>query len=90
MAFKERVFSGVQPTSSWLLREDLLRSLNDVGYAAVTVLDDRIERNGPRLTLIARRTVACEEHRAAIDDADNWRVRALEVEAQLAAARQAA
>jgi tRNA (mo5U34)-methyltransferase len=49
------VFSGVQPTSAWLLRRDLLRSLSDVGYETITVLDDRMERNGPRLTLIARR-----------------------------------
>jgi tRNA (mo5U34)-methyltransferase len=52
------VFSGVEPTSLWLDRADLLRLLGDVGFDAVEVLDDRRERNGPRFTVLARRTAA--------------------------------
>jgi tRNA (mo5U34)-methyltransferase len=50
------VFSGAQPTSAWLIRDDLFRCLRDVGYSSIQLLDDRMERNGPRLTLIARRS----------------------------------
>ncbi len=50
------VFSGVEECSCWLLREDLLRLLGDVGYDQVEVLDDRRERNGPRFTVMARQT----------------------------------
>src|SRR5262245_23247709 len=52
------VFSGVEPTSFWLDRDDLLGLLGDVGFDAVEVLDDRRERNGPRFTVLARRTPA--------------------------------
>ncbi len=50
------VFSGVEPTSRWLYREDLLDLLGELGFAAVEVLDDRRERNGPRCTVLARRS----------------------------------
>jgi len=50
------VFSGVEPTSRWVYREDLLRLLGDLGFASVEVLDDRRERNGPRFTVLARRS----------------------------------
>lgn len=49
------VFSGVEPTAVWLQREDLLRLLADAGFETTEVVDDRQERNGPRLTLLARR-----------------------------------
>lgn len=75
------VFSGVQPTSAWLTREDLFRCLRDIGYTTVTLLDDRKERNGPRLTLIARRPAAGNE--------ETLQSRLMEVEAQLAALRAA-
>lgn len=75
------VFSGVQPASAWLMRDDLLRCLQDIGYTTVTVLDDRKERNGPRLTLIARRPAATFE--------EPCHSRLMEVEAQLAALRAA-
>lgn len=82
-------FSGVQPTSNWLLRAELLRLLADVGYDSVVVIDDRAERNGPRLTLVARQT-----HRATASrgypskgDADGWECRARALEAELTAVK---
>lgn len=47
-------FAGVEPTAVWLYQQDLVRLLRDLGYDSVEVLDDRQERNGPRLTLLAR------------------------------------
>jgi hypothetical protein len=51
-------FAGVEPTAVWLYQQDLVRLLRDLGYEAVEVLDDRHERNGPRLTLLARQCAA--------------------------------
>jgi precorrin-6B methylase 2 len=48
-------FSGVEPTARWLRRDALLELLKDVGFGSLDVLDDRVERNGPRLTLLASR-----------------------------------
>jgi tRNA (mo5U34)-methyltransferase len=77
-------FSGVQPTSTWLMKDDLLRVLRDVGYESVYVLEVRKERNGPRITLIARRP-ASQAKRAlpALDDAAGWRLQASALELQL-------
>jgi tRNA (mo5U34)-methyltransferase len=49
------VFSGVEPKSRWVYRDDLLRLIGDLGFGSVEVLDDRSERNGPRFTVLARR-----------------------------------
>jgi tRNA (mo5U34)-methyltransferase len=49
------VFSGVEPTSRWVYRDDLLQLLGDLGFTSAEVLDDRRERNGPRFTVLARR-----------------------------------
>ncbi|HTK78170.1 MAG TPA: hypothetical protein VL371_23085, partial [Gemmataceae bacterium] len=50
------VFSGVEPTSRWVYRDDLLRLLGDLGFSSVEVLDDRRERNGPRFTVLGQRS----------------------------------
>lgn len=65
-------FSGVEPTSRWLYRPDLLALLNEVGYDAVEVCDDRRERNGPRLTLLARRTATapCTAEQSCVQTAE--------------------
>lgn len=47
-------FAGVEPTAVWLYQEDLLRLLRDLGYASVELVEDRQERNGPRLRVLAR------------------------------------
>jgi uncharacterized protein DUF1698 len=48
-------FSGVESASRWLLRDSLTDLLTDAGFHEIDVVSDRIERNGPRLTLLARR-----------------------------------
>jgi tRNA (mo5U34)-methyltransferase len=51
-------FSGLEPNSRWLHRDALLQVLRDAGFATADLVDERIERNGPRVTLLARRTGA--------------------------------
>jgi hypothetical protein len=48
-------FSGVQDASRWLHRDSLLQAVRDAGYPEIEVFSDRKERNGPRLSLLARR-----------------------------------
>lgn len=48
-------FSGVESASRWLFRESLTELLTDAGFVEIDVVSDRIERNGPRLTLLAER-----------------------------------
>ncbi len=50
------MFSGVENTSRWLHQQALLDAVRDAGYDALEIISDRIERNGPRMTLLARRT----------------------------------
>jgi len=47
-------FSGMAHRSHWFARDVLLSVLRDTGYRGMEILDDRRERNGPRVTLIAR------------------------------------
>ena len=49
----EDVFSGMAPTSKWLLKSHLLDLLNQYGFSAIQVLSDKVERNGPRISLVA-------------------------------------
>lgn len=81
------VFSGAQPTSTWLTRPALLNLLDDIGFDAVEVCDDRVERNGPRLTLVARQTAKPATNRGypTKGDAEAWECRARALEAELAA-----
>lgn len=48
-------FSGAQAKSFWLTRESLTAALNEAGFAKVDYLQDRAERNGPRVLLLASR-----------------------------------
>jgi hypothetical protein len=47
------VFSGMAPTSKWLLKTHIFELLTKNGFSSVKVLSDKIERNGPRISLIA-------------------------------------
>lgn len=58
-------FSGLEAASAWLHREALLELLHDVGFESVEVVRDRIERNGPRICLLARRQARGQHARAA-------------------------
>jgi SAM-dependent methyltransferase len=49
------VFSGIAPRSRWLHRDALLESLRDAGYQEIEVIETRLERNGPRVCVLARR-----------------------------------
>ena len=51
-------FSGVEEMSRWLDRDSLLELVRDVGFSEVEVLDDRAERNGARITLIASKSTS--------------------------------
>lgn len=52
---RDEVFSGMQPFSRWLTMKDLVETLDTSGFKLISVLSDRMERNGPRVTLIASR-----------------------------------
>jgi hypothetical protein len=49
------VFSGVEPASRWLDQGALVEVLHDAGYASVEVVGERLERNGPRVCIVAHR-----------------------------------
>lgn len=49
------VFSGVDDWSEWLQKDDLLQLVRDLGFPRIEVFRDVVERNGPRIGLIARR-----------------------------------
>lgn len=51
----ESSFSGVESASRWLFRDSLTDLVADAGFHEIDVVSDRTERNGPRLTLVARR-----------------------------------
>ena len=48
-------FSGKDPRSFWLTREALQDALMRAGFSSVDVLEERAERNGPRLAILATR-----------------------------------
>ena len=48
-------FSGMYPTSRWLVLEELVSLLKELGFARVDVVEDRAERNGNRTLIIAER-----------------------------------
>ena len=48
-------FSGVDDTSEWLQKDDLLALVRDIGFSRIDVFRDVVERNGPRIGLLARR-----------------------------------
>jgi tRNA (mo5U34)-methyltransferase len=48
-------FSGMEEHSAWLLEEDLVELLRDLGFATVEVAERRDERHGPRVLIHAER-----------------------------------
>jgi tRNA (mo5U34)-methyltransferase len=48
-------FSGMEDYSRWLLEDDLVRVLRDLGFATVETAERRAERNGPRVLIHAER-----------------------------------
>jgi tRNA (mo5U34)-methyltransferase len=49
-------WSGVESTSLWLYRDDVLALVRDVGYESCEVLKDWTASGHPRLTVLARRS----------------------------------
>lgn len=58
------VFSGVEPASRWLDQDALVEVLRDAGYASVEVVQERAERNGPRVCIVAHRKAQAARHAA--------------------------
>ncbi len=50
------VFSGMYDHAKWLLLADLTTLLKECGFANVEVIEERAERNGPRILLFASKT----------------------------------
>lgn len=48
-------FAGMSPSAKWLTRESLFSALAQVGFRRVEILSESIQRNGPRVALIARK-----------------------------------
>jgi hypothetical protein len=48
-------FSGIEDHSRWLLEDDLVRVLRDLGFATVEVAERRDERHGARVLIHAER-----------------------------------
>jgi hypothetical protein len=48
-------YSGMYPSSRWLLLEDVVSLLREFGMPQVDVVERRAERNGPRALIIAHR-----------------------------------
>ena len=49
------VFSGMYDHAKWLPLETLVRLLQDAGFSSVDVVEERAERNGPRVLILAGR-----------------------------------
>ena len=52
---REEPFAGMADHAKWLYEADLVRILQDAGFAAVDVAERRSERNGPRVLIYASR-----------------------------------
>lgn len=52
---KAEPFSGMYSTAKWLLLDDMIGLLKGLGFSRVDVVEDRAERNGPRVLLMAER-----------------------------------
>jgi tRNA (mo5U34)-methyltransferase len=52
---KADVFSGMYDHAKWLLLDDLKSVLSDAGFGRIEVIEERDERNGPRILLLAQR-----------------------------------
>jgi len=52
------VFSGMYPHASWLTLDGLMSTLQAVGFGRCDLVEERAERNGPRVLIMARRKSA--------------------------------
>lgn len=49
------VFSGINKSSKWLTKMHILELLKNNGFKTIDILSDRLERNGDRITLVAKK-----------------------------------
>lgn len=52
---KKEAFSGMYDHSKWLLLDDIVKCLQQAGFSQVQIIEQRQERNGPRVLLFAER-----------------------------------
>lgn len=52
---RESPFAGMEDTAKWIHPEDLLSYLKEIGFAEVDLVEERDERNGQRVLIIANR-----------------------------------
>lgn len=52
---EKEAFSGMYDHSKWLLLEDIVACLKEAGFTKVDIVEERAERNGPRVLLFAER-----------------------------------
>jgi tRNA (mo5U34)-methyltransferase len=52
---KDEVFSGMYDHAKWLPVDTLVGLLGDAGFTSVDVIEERAERNGPRVLILAGR-----------------------------------
>jgi tRNA (mo5U34)-methyltransferase len=52
---KKDVFAGMYDHAKWLLLDDLKGVLMDAGFRKIDLLEERRERNGPRILLLAQK-----------------------------------
>jgi len=52
---REEPFAGMADHAKWLVEEDLVRLLREIGFVMVDVAERRAERNGPRVLIYAAR-----------------------------------
>jgi 2-polyprenyl-3-methyl-5-hydroxy-6-metoxy-1,4-benzoquinol methylase len=50
------VFSGMYESSKWLKLDDIVSILKEVGFDQVDIIEDKNERNGPRVLILAKNT----------------------------------
>lgn len=59
---REKPFAGMADHAKWLYERDLVRILQESGFAAVDVAERRSERNGPRVLIYASRPEVRQDH----------------------------
>lgn len=53
---RDEVFSGMYDHAKWLTLKDIKDILAGIGFGEIDIYKDEVQRNGPRVTLYARRT----------------------------------
>jgi len=54
-AGREAPFAGMEDYAKWLRLEDLIRVIEENGFSDIEIAENRLERNGPRVLIFAKR-----------------------------------